>query len=178
MSFGVPWLTDPTGLKSFLVIVSFLLAATRHASLVSRTEPGFVGPKPEMVESANDVPPEGDRWKELFQAEDASYDVDEYDGEYPGGLDPVGDQKPASRSTESGGHGLAAPALAGGVSASSGAVDEETMSRLPQAIIIGVKKGGTRALLEFLRVHPKVRAPGPEVHFFDRHYDKGIDWYR
>ncbi|KAJ7401748.1 hypothetical protein BTVI_92968 [Pitangus sulphuratus] len=26
--------------------------------------------------------------------------------------------------------------------------------RLPQAIIIGVKKGGTRALLEFLRVHP------------------------
>jgi len=50
--------------------------------------------------------------------------------------------------------------------------------RLPQAIIIGVKKGGTRALLEFLRVHPDVRAPGPEVHFFDRYYHRGLDWYR
>jgi len=50
--------------------------------------------------------------------------------------------------------------------------------RLPQAIIIGVKKGGTRALLEFLRIHPDVRAPGPEVHFFDRHYHRGLDWYR
>jgi len=50
--------------------------------------------------------------------------------------------------------------------------------RLPQAIIIGVKKGGTRALLEFLRIHPDVRAPGPEVHFFDRNYDRGLDWYR
>jgi len=50
--------------------------------------------------------------------------------------------------------------------------------RLPQAIIIGVKKGGTRALLEFLRIHPDVRAPGPEVHFFDRHYDRELDWYR
>jgi len=52
------------------------------------------------------------------------------------------------------------------------------IKRLPQAIIIGVKKGGTRALLEFLRTHPDVRAPGPEVHFFDRYYDKGLDWYR
>jgi len=50
--------------------------------------------------------------------------------------------------------------------------------RLPDVIIIGVKKCGTRALLEFLRAHPDVRAPGPEVHFFDRHYDKGLDWYR
>ncbi|XP_069569560.1 heparan sulfate glucosamine 3-O-sulfotransferase 6-like [Brachyistius frenatus] len=50
--------------------------------------------------------------------------------------------------------------------------------RLPQAIIIGVKKGGTRALLEFLRIHPDVRAFGAEPHFFDRFYDKGLDWYR
>ena len=50
--------------------------------------------------------------------------------------------------------------------------------RLPQAIIVGVKKGGTRALLEYLKVHPDVRAAGREVHFFDRHYDKGLDWYR
>jgi chemotaxis response regulator CheB len=50
--------------------------------------------------------------------------------------------------------------------------------RLPQVIIIGVKKGGTRALLEFLRLHPDVRAVGPEVHFFDRNYDRGLDWYK
>uniref|UniRef100_A0A3Q3WCL2 Sulfotransferase n=1 Tax=Mola mola TaxID=94237 RepID=A0A3Q3WCL2_MOLML len=40
--------------------------------------------------------------------------------------------------------------------------------KFPQAIIIGVKKGGTRALLEFLRIHPDVRAVGAEPHFFDR----------
>ena len=54
----------------------------------------------------------------------------------------------------------------------------EAVRRLPQAIIIGVKKGGTRALLEFLKEHPDVRAPSQEVHFFDRHYDRGLDWYR
>ena len=50
--------------------------------------------------------------------------------------------------------------------------------RLPRAIIIGVKKGGTRALLEYLRIHPDVRAARQEVHFFDRHYQRGLDWYR
>lgn len=50
--------------------------------------------------------------------------------------------------------------------------------KLPQALIIGVKKGGTRALLEFLRIHPDIRAPGPEPHFFDRHYHRGLEWYR
>ncbi|XP_040296541.1 LOW QUALITY PROTEIN: heparan sulfate glucosamine 3-O-sulfotransferase 6 [Bufo bufo] len=50
--------------------------------------------------------------------------------------------------------------------------------KFPQAIIVGVKKGGTRALLEFLRIHPEVRAMGAEPHFFDRCYDKGLEWYR
>ena len=50
--------------------------------------------------------------------------------------------------------------------------------RLPKILIIGVKKGGTRALMEFLRVHPDIRATGPEVHFFDRNYHFGLDWYR
>ncbi|TKS89554.1 Heparan sulfate glucosamine 3-O-sulfotransferase 3B1 [Collichthys lucidus] len=50
--------------------------------------------------------------------------------------------------------------------------------KLPQAIIIGVKKGGTRALLEFLRVHPDIRAVGAEPHFFDRNYENGLEWYR
>jgi len=50
--------------------------------------------------------------------------------------------------------------------------------KLPDALIIGVKKGGTRALLEFVRLHPDVRAAGSEVHFFDRFYSKGFTWYR
>ncbi|KAM9837830.1 heparan sulfate glucosamine 3-O-sulfotransferase 3B1b [Aulostomus maculatus] len=50
--------------------------------------------------------------------------------------------------------------------------------KLPQAIIIGVKKGGTRALLEFLRIHPDIRAMGAEPHFFDRSYENGLEWYR
>lgn len=56
--------------------------------------------------------------------------------------------------------------------------DDLLTRSLPQALIIGVKKGGTRALLEYLRLHPDVRAPGPEIHFFDRHYDRGVEWYR
>jgi len=50
--------------------------------------------------------------------------------------------------------------------------------RCPQVIIIGAKKAGTRALLEFLRVHPDVRVVGPEVHFFDKNYHRGFEWYR
>lgn len=62
--------------------------------------------------------------------------------------------------------------------AMSGFLNESESKKLPQAIIIGVKKGGTRALLEFLRLHPDIRAVGAEPHFFDRNYDKGLDWYR
>uniref|UniRef100_A0A8U8C6P8 Sulfotransferase n=1 Tax=Geospiza parvula TaxID=87175 RepID=A0A8U8C6P8_GEOPR len=50
--------------------------------------------------------------------------------------------------------------------------------RLPRAIVVGVKKGGTRAVLEFIRVHPEVRALGTEPHFFDRNYHRGLEWYR
>ncbi|XP_063328031.1 heparan sulfate glucosamine 3-O-sulfotransferase 3B1a [Pelmatolapia mariae] len=62
--------------------------------------------------------------------------------------------------------------------AMSGSLNESESKKLPQAIIIGVKKGGTRALLEFLRLHPDIRAVGAEPHFFDRNYDKGLEWYR
>ncbi|XP_075297310.1 heparan sulfate glucosamine 3-O-sulfotransferase 3B1 [Opisthocomus hoazin] len=69
----------------------------------------------------------------------------------------------------------AAPETAGPISAF---FNGSGTKRLPQAIIIGVKKGGTRALLEFLRVHPDVRAVGAEPHFFDRNYERGLAWYR
>lgn len=62
--------------------------------------------------------------------------------------------------------------------AMSAFLNESESKKLPQAIIIGVKKGGTRALLEFLRLHPDIRAVGAEPHFFDRNYDKGLEWYR
>ena len=52
--------------------------------------------------------------------------------------------------------------------------------RLPNAIIIGVRKAGTRALLEFLNLHPHIKISGPECHFFDKdeNYVKGFQWYR
>ena len=45
-------------------------------------------------------------------------------------------------------------------------------NRLPDVIIIGAKKGGTRALIEFIKLHPAIKSAGPEVHFFDYNYEK------
>nr|XP_033796309.1 heparan sulfate glucosamine 3-O-sulfotransferase 1-like [Geotrypetes seraphini] len=55
-----------------------------------------------------------------------------------------------------------------------------TSRQIPQTIIIGVRKGGTRALLEMLDIHPHIVVAATEVHFFDwdENYVKGIDWYR
>ncbi|XP_035255660.1 heparan sulfate (glucosamine) 3-O-sulfotransferase 1-like1 [Anguilla anguilla] len=55
-----------------------------------------------------------------------------------------------------------------------------TSKRVPQSIIIGVRKGGTRALLEMLDIHPDIVVAATEVHFFDwdENYAKGLDWYR
>ena len=50
--------------------------------------------------------------------------------------------------------------------------------RLPDAVIIGIRKCGTRALLAFLNRHPFVRSAGKEIHFFDNSYYLGTDWYR
>ncbi|MBN3304419.1 heparan sulfate (glucosamine) 3-O-sulfotransferase 1-like1 [Amia ocellicauda] len=55
-----------------------------------------------------------------------------------------------------------------------------TNRRIPQSIIIGVRKGGTRALLEMLDIHPEIVVAATEVHFFDwdENYAKGFDWYK
>ncbi|ETN72629.1 hypothetical protein NECAME_18753, partial [Necator americanus] len=50
--------------------------------------------------------------------------------------------------------------------------------RLPSVLIIGVRKGGTRALLDAMTLHPKIRAVRKEAHFFDLNFSRGIDWYR
>uniref|UniRef100_A0A7N5JA38 Sulfotransferase n=1 Tax=Ailuropoda melanoleuca TaxID=9646 RepID=A0A7N5JA38_AILME len=60
-----------------------------------------------------------------------------------------------------------------------GAAPNGSAQQLPQTIIIGVRKGGTRALLEMLSLHPDVAAAENEVHFFDweEHYSQGLGWY-
>ncbi|XP_059897407.1 heparan sulfate glucosamine 3-O-sulfotransferase 5-like isoform X2 [Gadus macrocephalus] len=54
------------------------------------------------------------------------------------------------------------------------------VQQLPRALIVGVRKGGTRALLEMLNLHPAVVKASQEIHFFDndQNYARGIDWYR
>ncbi|EAA11474.4 AGAP006169-PA [Anopheles gambiae str. PEST] len=49
-----------------------------------------------------------------------------------------------------------------------------------QCLIIGVRKCGTRALLEMLYLHPRIQKAAGEVHFFDRdeNYLRGLEWYR
>lgn len=54
-----------------------------------------------------------------------------------------------------------------------------TLQQLPQILIIGVRKGGTRALIEMLSLHSSVAAAQNEVHFFDweSHFQRGLPWY-
>ena len=49
--------------------------------------------------------------------------------------------------------------------------------RLPRCIIIGEMKCGTRALLQYMDLHPDIAIVN-EVDFFDKHYKKGLEWYR
>jgi len=50
---------------------------------------------------------------------------------------------------------------------------------LPTFLGIGVPKAGTTWLHAVLQSHPEVWVPERrEVHYFDRHYDRGLDWYR
>lgn len=54
-----------------------------------------------------------------------------------------------------------------------------TTRKFPSALIIGVRKGGTRALIDMLKLHPEVVAATSEVHYFDReeNFAKGVQWY-
>jgi hypothetical protein len=50
---------------------------------------------------------------------------------------------------------------------------------LPDFVIIGEKKCGTTFLYHLLGKHPLVEpAASKELHFFDVHFDEGIEWYR
>jgi Sulfotransferase domain len=50
--------------------------------------------------------------------------------------------------------------------------------RLPSFIIAGTQKGGTTWLEHNLNSHPQICTPRRQLHFFDRHYDRGLEWYR
>jgi len=58
---------------------------------------------------------------------------------------------------------------------------------LPSFLIIGAQRAGTTTLLASLRRHPDIVGPSAsedfvvlrkEVHFFDKRYLEGLDWYR
>jgi hypothetical protein len=50
---------------------------------------------------------------------------------------------------------------------------------LPDFLILGAQKAGTTALYAYLRWHPTITGPSwKEVSFFDRHYHRGVPWYR
>jgi hypothetical protein len=50
---------------------------------------------------------------------------------------------------------------------------------LPDFLVIGAQKCGTTALYSYLREHPGITGPAwKEVSFFDRHWTRGVRWYR
>lgn len=50
---------------------------------------------------------------------------------------------------------------------------------LPDFLVIGVMKGGTTSLFQYLAKHPKINPPfRKEIKFFDLHYGQGLNWYR
>ncbi|KAL6094593.1 hs3st3b1 [Pungitius sinensis] len=109
--------------------------------------------------------------------EDVESDYEEPSVRTAASRDLLNDELEADRADEWDGM-RAEPRRAPEPSAMSSFSNGSGSKKLPQAIIIGVKKGGTRALLEFLRVHPDIRAVGAEPHFFDRNYENGLEWYR
>ncbi len=56
---------------------------------------------------------------------------------------------------------------------------EPVTGALPDFVVIGTAKGGTSYFYHLLTQHPYVeRAAAKELHFFDSHFDEGVEWYR
>lgn len=52
------------------------------------------------------------------------------------------------------------------------------MTRLPNFLYVGPDKAGSSWLHEVLMEHPQIyMTPAKDLYFFDRYFDKGIDWY-
>lgn len=51
--------------------------------------------------------------------------------------------------------------------------------RLPEFLCVGAQKAGTTTLHDLLQLHPGVHLPAvKEVHYFSRHFERSLDWYR
>ncbi len=51
--------------------------------------------------------------------------------------------------------------------------------KLPNFLVCGTMKGGTTSLYYYLKAHPEIYLPSTqEVHFFDLHFHKGIEFYK
>lgn len=49
----------------------------------------------------------------------------------------------------------------------------------PTFLYIGAARAGSSWMYEILREHPQVFVPvAKDIYFFDRHYDRGLEWYR
>jgi hypothetical protein len=48
----------------------------------------------------------------------------------------------------------------------------------PSFLVVGAQKSGTTSLIHHLGAHPDVYVRRDEIHYFDRHADRGIEWYR
>ncbi len=57
---------------------------------------------------------------------------------------------------------------------------KHTKRHLPNCLIIGARKAGTRALLTFLDLHPQIQIAQKEIHFFDddERWARGFEFYR
>ncbi len=52
-------------------------------------------------------------------------------------------------------------------------------ARLPEFVVVGAQRCGSTSLYRYLEDHPAVfMAAVKELHFFDRHFDRGLSWYR
>jgi hypothetical protein len=57
-------------------------------------------------------------------------------------------------------------------------IETAHLRQYPDFIIVGTQRGGTTSLYRYLTAHPEIgQAFRKEVHFFDRYFDKGLDWY-
>jgi len=51
--------------------------------------------------------------------------------------------------------------------------------KLPNFLCVGVEKCGTTSLYDLLKQHPQIGLSRfKETHFFNTHWDKGLDWYQ
>lgn len=56
--------------------------------------------------------------------------------------------------------------------------NQRTANSRPDFLIIGAQKAGTTTLSNYLQLQEFISAPYlKEIHYFDKHYEKGIDWY-